>query len=591
MRWRLLYLMLIVIGGLGCKKNKTDIGGGDIPEAPINAAIPVFANVGITTDQAVYNPGDEVIFHTNSSSFMEGTKVRYKFLNRVLAEADVNSNTWKWKTPDQDYKGYTAEVYALKGTAETIYCTIAVDVSSNWSKFPRYGFVSKFPEMNEAEVEGVVSNLNRYHLNGLQFYDWQNKHHMPVPYLGGEPTYQWKDIINRDIYFSTVQKYINSAHRYNMKTMFYNLIYGTWDSGEADGVAKEWYVYTDAKHSNKDFHPLSAPFLSNIYLVNPSNTSWQQYLKNENRKVYEALNFDGFHMDQLGDRGTRYTYDGTFLNLADTYKPFIEAIKSGQQSKDLVMNAVSQYGQKGIAESSVNFLYTEVWDPYINYTDLAYLIKANNIYSGNTKNTVLAAYMNYDLANNKGFFNTASVLMTNAVIFAFGGAHMEMGEHMLGKEYFPNNNLEMRDDLKKAMVAYYDFLVSYQNLLRDGGTFNDVPLSSADGKLNPIPWSNTTGATLVVAKKVGSSQVIHLLNFNNAKTTNWRDNAGVQPVPAKINDAQLSFSADGTVKKMWYASPDVLGAASLPLNFKQNGNKVSFTLPVLQYWSMVVVEY
>lgn len=71
--------------------------------------------------------------------------------------------------------------------------------------------------------------------------------------------------------------------------------------------------------------------------------------------------------------------------------------------------------------------------------------------------------MNYDLANNKGYFNTPSVLMTNSVIFAFGGAHLELGEHMLGKEYFPNNNLSMKDDLKNSLVNYYDFLVAYQN--------------------------------------------------------------------------------------------------------------------------------
>lgn len=591
MKFRLIYLLLILFAGVGCKKNKDDGATGPVPDAPANAAIPAFANVTIATDKAVYSPGDEVIFRTNSSSFMTGTKVRYKFLNKVVAEADISGNTWKWKTPDQDYKGYTAEIYGIKEKMETIYCTIGVDVSSDWSKFPRYGFLSKFPEMNDAEVEGVVSNLNRHHINGLQFYDWQNKHHMPLPVVGGTPANQWKDIINRDIYLSTIQKYISSAHSYNMKAMFYNLIYGTWDSGEADGVAKEWYVYTDTKHANKDFHPLSAPFLSNIYLVDPSNTSWQQYLKNENRKVYGALNFDGFHMDQLGDRGTRYTYNGTFLNLADTFRPFIEAIKTDQQNKDIVMNAVSQYGQTGIAQSSVNFLYTEVWDPYTNYSDLANLLKANNTYSGQTKNTVLAAYMNYDLANSKGFFNTPSVLMTNAVIFAFGGSHMEMGEHMLGKEYFPNNNLEMKDDLKKAMVAYYDFLVSYQNLLRDGGTFNQVLLNSTDGKLNPIAWSNHTGSALVVAKKVGNNQVLHLLNFRNAKTTSWRDNAGVQPSPVQVSDAKLSFTADGAVKKMWYASPDVAGGASLPLNFMQSGNKVSFTLPELQYWSMVVVEY
>ncbi|MDP2338126.1 MAG: glycoside hydrolase family 66 protein [Bacteroidota bacterium] len=65
-------------------------------------------------------------------------------------------------------------------------------------------------------------------------------------------------------------------------------------------------------------------------------------------------------------------------------------------------------------------------------------------------------------------------------IAAAGGAHLELSEHMLGKEYFPNNNLQMRPDLKEALVHYYDFMVGYQNLLRDGGTFNSPQVASAD---------------------------------------------------------------------------------------------------------------
>ncbi len=77
--------------------------------------------------------------------------------------------------------------------------------------------------------------------------------------------------------------------------------------------------------------------------------------------------------------------------------------------------------------------------------------------------------MDYNLASSKGYFNTPGVLLTDAVIFSFGGAHLEMGDHMLCKEYFPNSNLQMKPELQAAIVHYYDFLTAYQNLLRDGG--------------------------------------------------------------------------------------------------------------------------
>ena len=574
----------------GCK-NKEDDASATPPDFPANQAGPSYNNVAIATDKAVYNPGDEVTFTIDNSTLPASAKVRYKYLNTVLSEVSLTGSTWKWKTPATDYCGYMAEVYSINNGSETIYATIGIDASSNWKKFPRYGFLSKFPQLSDTEINGVISNLNRYHINGLQFYDWQNKHHKPLPVTGSTPAVSWKDIINRDIYFSTVQEYIASAHSYNMKAMFYNLVYGAWDNAEADGVQKEWYVFTDNTHVNRDFHLLSSPFLSNIYLLDPSNAAWQQYLINENKKVYQHLAFDGFHMDQLGDRGARYTYDGTYLNLSETFKPFIEAVKADAPQKDIVMNAVAQYGQKGIAESSVDFLYTEVWSPFDSYSDLSNLIQQNNAFSNQTKNTVLAAYMNYDLANNKGYFNAPSVLMTNAVIFAFGGAHLELGEHMLGKEYFPNNNLDMKDDLKNSLVNYYDFLVAYQNLLRGGGTFNSVTLTSADSIMMLSKWPASQGTVAVAGKKAGDNQVIHLINFTNSTTQNWRDSKGIQAVPVVIKDAKLVLTSDASVKRIWMASPDITGGASRSLNFAQTGTNVSFILPELHYWDMLVVEY
>lgn len=585
------FLLFVLCLNSACKKEKAN-PVSSAPDVAANPALPLFLNVPLSTDQASYQPGGDVILNIDKALVPSTSKVRYKLLNVIVKEEALTNATWKWIAPSTDFRGYIAEVFDSKDGVETIYSTVGIDVSSSWKKFPRYGFLSKFPQLGDGEINAVISNLNRHHINGIQFYDWHNKHHKPLPGSAEDPASVWKDIFNRDIYFNTVQKYITAAHKHNMKAMFYNLIYGAWNNAENEGVKKEWYVYTDVNHNSKDYHPLpSPPFLSNIYMLDPSNRAWQEYLQAENKKVYAALPFDGFHMDQLGDRGSRYKYDGSFLNLSQTFKPFIDAIKADEPQKDIVMNAVSQYGQTGIAQSAVNFLYTEVWPPYDTYTDLAAIIKANNVYSNNTRNTVLAAYMNYNLADNKGFFNTASVLMANAVIFAFGGSHLELGEHMLGKEYFPNNNLEMKDDLKKSLIIYYDFLVSYQNLLRDGGSFNTVALASTDTKMAVTGWPATSGAIAAVGKKVGSSQVIHLINFKDSKSQSWRDNSGVQTLPGMIKDAGLKLSSSAAVKKIWYASPDMIGGASQTLNYIQKGDQVTFTLPALQYWSMIVVEY
>ena len=66
--------------------------------------------------------------------------------------------------------------------------------------------------------------------------------------------------------------------------------------------------------------------------------------------------------------------------------------------------------------------------------------------------------MNYNRADNTGEFNTPGVLLTDAVMFALGGSHLELGDHMLCKEYFPNDNLEMDEEsglfrLKSALTG------------------------------------------------------------------------------------------------------------------------------------------
>ncbi len=583
---KIFYSVVVIVVLFGCKPEEILP-----PDAPENPATPSYNHMNISSDKAAYNPGDEVSFTIESSTLPATARARYKYLGEVIAEADIPGSTWTWKTPADDFRGYMVEVFDGVEGAETIYTTIAVDVSSDWTRFPRYGFLSDYSQLSSETINGVLDNLCRHHINGLQFYDWHNKHHMPLPLNGSTPASSWKDIINKDVYFNTVKSYIDAGHDRNMRSMFYNLIYGAWSDAESDGVSAEWYVYTDNTHTNRDFHPLSSPFLSNIYMLDPSNTNWQNYILNENQVVYEHLDFDGFHMDQLGNRGTRYKYDGSSLNLSQTYEAFINATEADAPGKQNVMNAVNQYGQQGIANAATDFLYTEVWSPNDTYKDLANIIRINDTYGGGGKNTVLAAYVNYDMANSEGYFNTASVLMTDAVIFAFGGSHLELGEHMLGKEYFPNDNLAMKADLIQALVKYYDFMTAYQNLLRDGGSFNLVSVSSLDGKITPGKWPVSSGTVAVIAKKKEKLQILHLVNFKDSQTDQWRDNDGIQAAPGLVKDAKILFTSEGVVKKIWTASPDMIGGASRILNFEQEEDEVAFTLPELKYWSMVVIEY
>lgn len=107
--------------------------------------------------------------------------------------------------------------------------TAGMDVSSDWVKFPRYGYLCDYGE--EENTEEKIAQMNRYHINAIEYYDWHALHHEPIP---EEVTRQspgvWEDWSGREIYGETVRNYIQNAQDRNMVNMAYNMIYAGTDS-------------------------------------------------------------------------------------------------------------------------------------------------------------------------------------------------------------------------------------------------------------------------------------------------------------------------------------------------------------------------
>lgn len=544
----------------------------------------------ITTDKAIYAPKAQINFNI-SGSIPEGAKIRIRHGADVVEDQPLITNTFSWTAPSTDNMGYIVDVYTLSDNKENIYGTIGVDVSSNWKRFPRYGFVGTYDaSKTSSQIENELSFLNRCHINGLQFYDWQNKHHWPLGGNSNELLYEYKDIANRQVITSVVKNYISGAHQLGMKAMFYNLCYGALDDAKADGVSNRWFLYKNNKHSDIDKLDLSNDWKSDIYLLDPANKDWQNYIIERNNDVYNSLDFDGFHIDQVGDRGTVYDYYGGNVNLPRSFASFIKAVKNARPEKSLVMNAVSRFGQQNIAGTNdVDFLYNEMWGTEDMFSDFGKVINENNYFSGNTMNTVFAAYMNYGKSGSQGTFNTPGILLTDAVIFALGGAHLELGDHMLCHEYFPNSNLQMSSELKKNIIAYYDFMTAYENLLRDGGQQTASDIVSGNQSICINAWPPLMHGVTAINRNVGNRQVINLINFSKANSLSWRDMNGTQPEPTAFSNIPVRIKAVG-VKKVWVASPDYIGGAPQQISFKQDGDYVLTTVPNLKYWSMIVLE-
>ncbi|PTT18374.1 cycloisomaltooligosaccharide glucanotransferase, partial [Flavobacterium sp. HMWF030] len=313
----------------------------------------IAAKITLSTDKASYKPGEMVSFIADK--VFSNSLIRYTYLGKVIKEETLNATSWNWLPPSTDFQGYMVSIYQTNtdGT-QTILGTVGIDVSSDWTKFPRYGFLSEFGNISESDRATVINNLKDYHINGIQFYDWQYRQHQPLAGTVSNPLPVWNDIINREVYGKTVSGYITQAHSKNMKAMFYNLAYGVLNDYDPNLITPQQFVYKDVNHNVKDKHELGWPFISNIYITDPANTAWQNYLAQKNDDVYKVYDFDGFHIDQLGDRGNVFRYDGTNADLKNAFPSFISAMKSANSNKKLVMNAVNQYGQKEMAAKELD---------------------------------------------------------------------------------------------------------------------------------------------------------------------------------------------------------------------------------------------
>ena len=526
--------------------------------------------------------------------------MRYTHLGKILKQEPLSSSRWTWQPPAEDFQGYMVELHKNVNGRDEVISAIGIDVSSEPSRFPRNGFLSTYGKMSASDIANVLNDLNRYHINYVQFQDWHWKHHHPLAGSATQPMDVWTDIISRNCYRSTVQGYIDGAHKRGMVTLFYNLGYGCLEDYATDDVNPEWLMYTDKLHTHVDNHPLGSPFKSAIYLTDLHNDGWRDYLRARNDEVYSVFNFDGWQIDQLGVRPTTvYDYSGNVIDVQSAFGSFIANEKTAQPDKRIVMNAVGQYGQQGqIASAPVDFCYTEVWEHSNTdgYGIFSRIITDNANWS-NGKQTVLAAYLNYDLGlKGRGYFNTPGIIMATAAASAWGGTILQMGEHMLCHEYFPDDNLSMTGELKRAMIRYYDFAVAYENLLRPatpaGGINSDwygVDVTTTSAYVFN-QWGPKTNQIATVGRHLDDCDVIHLLSYRNATHLDWCDSDGDQAPQSLVKDIPVSFAVSAQPSRVWVATPDYQQGAAQEVAWEYSGGQLTLTVPAIQYWTMIVVE-
>ena len=433
----------------------------------------------VNTDRAMYNPGMGTtiyvdLVNSTAASFNGSVEVRITHLGDTMTDLPsqsvlslgVGQSTtafFSWAPPAVDFQGYLIEVTLKDNFSQIIdRSSSAIDVSSNWRRFPRYGYVSRFDA--GLDTGHIMWQLKNYHINGLQFMDVGWKHHIPAPPSGWST---WPDIAYRTNSRATVTGFTSAAQSYNMKSLIYDDWGAAYDDCYTDGSGVDpnmgRFEGTPASLSNQYTWSIPDGWATpHLRLMNNRDVGWQNYICGRIEDVFDNLGFDGWHMDSLITNWQAYDYSGSTFNVYQYNPEFINNARSrsGWDSRPLVQNLINGSGLDWMKSADVDFIYAELWSNYPNYNDLKRFFDESRSYTG--KAVVYAAYMNYD--KESGYFNEPGVRLANATIFASGASHIELGDgdQMLSHEYFPNQDLQMTDSLRSSMRTYYDFLVGYE---------------------------------------------------------------------------------------------------------------------------------
>lgn len=569
----------------------------------------------VTTDKSMYSPGTDVEVRidlknrngkdiTNGSIELKAFQLETQIGSTITRELSLANNTDRiltiiWTSPPNNFKGYLLEVSVKDSLGNLLDSdTVGVDVSSTWTKFPRYGYLWDFTQ--NVYTAARIDALKNYHINALQYYDWFYRHQKPV----AQNTDWWNDWSGRLIYGDTIKSYINQAKNVNIANMAYNMVYAATNGYDLDGVDYRWGLnWAEGDKAGQQFSFKMADHtptgVTDLYFFDLNNVGWRNYIFNEMNKVFPAFGFDGWHGDSIGEWGKMRDINGNSFYVKDTFTPFLNAAKQAIGSKYLAFNPVGAQGIENVNRSNVDVLYTEIWPwdkdsdgvTYETYSALRKEIEQSKIESGG-KSLIVPAYMEYDYANsNPGQpFNTAAVLLTDAAVYAAGGSRFELGDNgnMLSSEYFPKQNLYMNSDLKYRVSKLYDFIVAYENLLRDGQeeTTNRIefPAYESSSYSNPNKiWA--------FGKKDSKYEIVHMINLLGVSKNDWRAADGNKETPTKISNFEMKYYTAKDVKSVWLASPDANDSRSISLPFTlgndANGNYVRVQVPSLEYWNMI----
>ena len=445
----------------------------------------------------------------------------------------------EWMPPVKP-AGYSARLEIIPGN---IRAATAFDILLNWTDFPRYGFLSDF-SASRPDPESTLKKLTRFHLNGLQFYDWQYRHDWLI-----SPTETYIDPLGREMSLASVRALVHAAHQHGMAAMPYLAIYAA--SAEFWRTHPDWALYDQAEY------PIA--FGDNFLgLMDPSEGGpWSQHLLEEGTRTLENIHFDGLHIDQYGDPKQAWDSKGKLVDLSKAFVDFIESASDQHPDRTVLFNAVGNWPIEALAKSAVDFLYIEVWPPEVEYRQLAEIV-LNAVRLSQGKAVVIALY----LAANR----PANNLLADAVILACGGTRIELGEdaRLLSDPYFPKHE-EISPAFSSELRKLSDFAVRNGEWLRPYNLSEAERESWSQSELNP-EFISTSVLLWTVARRHPQGMVIHLVNFTNLDANQRWDDAHHAPTPCEDITLRIQMP-DPPAKVLWDRPEQIDGPQVLEADY------------------------
>lgn len=474
--------------------------------------------------------------------------------------------------PPDAPRGYGMDVQLLGSDGQILsQISSGFDVLNYWIERPRYGFLTDFwPDRTDQEL--TTQRLAQFHINGLQYYDWMYRHEQLL--TSEEP---YIDLVGRTLSLQTVESLIEQGHKRNIAAMPYTAIYGA--SIDFYRANPEWVLY------KKDGSP--ALFGDNFMaIMDPRPDSpWMEHLQGQFKEVLQRTQFDGIHLDQYGDPIVGYDKSGDAYDIAQA---LVDSINRTRVLVDIertkgavIFNAVTAWPVEQVAKSEQDVVYIELWSPFTQFNHLhQQVVDAQRF--GDGKPVIIAAYVHPSGSSNP--------ILMDAILFASGASHIEMGENLgyLADAYFPNYEALDADQFAR-LKRYYDFTVRYADVI--GPATQDAKDLAESVEIADISTSSSANYDKVmpIARDSRGFSALNLINLVGIESPEWNKPA---KYPQPLEDLQLSLAVgDRAVKQIWLASPDSLDLSLQLIPFTVSGARLHLTIPSLDCWDVVLIEW